>query len=120
MSVTNTGHVLPKTRQGTAGLEADEDIKAGETVFLFVPERISSVTVGVNIPKGQTAAFKIEYSLNAQWRIGEDGKGGFWHNHIKDDTVYTESTDITFVNNVSAVRVQCIAASGTINVCIRG
>lgn len=121
MAMMSNGRVLPNARMGTTGLQVDEDIKKGDTLWILVPDRIASASVEVNIPQGQTAAFKIEYSLNSAARIGEEGKGGYWHNpEGLDDTIYREWTHITVVNNLSAVRVKCIDASGFINVCIKG
>ena len=121
MSMMSNGRVLPNSRMGTSGLQVDENIKKGQTLWVMVPDRIASTSIEVNIPKGQSAAFKIEYSVNSYSTIGEDGKGGFWHNPFgKDDEVYKEWTHITVVNNVSAVRVICLEASDIINVCIKG
>lgn len=121
MAMMSNGRVLPNARMGTTGLQVDEDIKKGDTLWILVPDRIASASVEVNIPQGQTAAFKIEYSLNSAARIGEEGKGGYWHNPKGlDDTIYREWTHITVVNNLSAVRVKCIDASDSINVCIKG
>ena len=121
MAMMSNGRVLPNARMGTTGLQVDEDIKKGDTLWILVPDRIASASVEVNIPQGQTAAFKIEYSLNSPVRIGEKGEGGYWHNpEGLDDTIYREWTHITVVNNLSAVRVKCIDASDIINVCIKG
>lgn len=121
MSMMSNGRVMPNSRMGTSGLQVDENIKKGDRLWVIVPDRIASTSIEVNIPNGQTAAFKIEYSLSAQSKIGEDGKGGFWHNPFgKDDEIYTEWTHITVVNNISAVRVICLESSDIINVCIKG
>ena len=121
MAMMSNGRVLPNARMGTTGLQVDENIKKGDTLWILVPDRVASTSVEVNIPEGQTAAFKIEYSLSSPRSIEEDGSGGYWHNpEGHDDRIYTEWTHITVVNNLSAVRVKCLEASSTINVCIKG
>lgn len=112
--------VIPKARDGTSGLEIDVDIAANERIWTYIPSRIATTTVRVNIPKNETAQFTIEISFNSVDKIGDNGTGGYWQDALETIHSYSEETDITLVNNISAIRISCLSADSTINVCIRG
>ena len=114
------GRGIPRARQGTTGISTETDIAAGEGVWISPPDRVAAVTVAVHIPKDESATFVIETSCNRADTIGEDGTGGYWDNPFGDDVVLSENTVVMIANAVTGLRVRCISASGTINVCFVG
>lgn len=113
------GRVTPRARQGTVGISNEEDLRSGEGVWISPPDRVAAVTVAVHIPKGETASFTIETSCNRADTIGENGNGGYWDN-IFDGLTLSEDTVVMIANAVTGIRVNCISASSTINVCFVG
>lgn len=112
--------VTPRARQGTTGISVEQDITAGEGVWINPPDRVAAVTIAVHIPSGQTASFTIETSCNLPEIIGEDGTGGYWDNVYGDNVTLTENTVVMIANAVTGIRVNCIAASDKLNVCFVG
>lgn len=112
--------VLPRARAGTTGISEEMDLKAGEAVWINPPDRISAVTVAVHIPENESATFTIETSCNRAETIGENGMGGYWDNPFGENAVLEENTVIMLANAVTGIRVNCLTATGTINVCFVG
>ena len=50
------GRVTPRARQGTTGVSIEENIGAGEGVWISPPERVAAITVAGAIPTKKTAA----------------------------------------------------------------
>ena len=114
------GRVTPRARQGTTGISTESNISEGEGVWISPPDRVAAVTIAVHVPQGETATFVIETSCNRADTIGEDGTGGYWDNPFGDNAVLNENTVIMIANAVTGIRVRCISASSTINVCFVG
>lgn len=114
------GRVTPRARQGTTGISTETDLSAGEGAWISPPDRVAAVTVAVHIPDGESATFAIETSCNRADTIGDEGTGGYWDNPFGENTVLSENTVIMLANAVTGIRVRCISASGTINVCFVG
>lgn len=114
------GRVTPRARMGTTGISVEMDVGAGEGVWISPPDRVAAVTVAVHIPAGASATFTIETSCNRAETIGEDGTGGYWDNPYGDGAVLSENTVLMLANAVTGIRVRCLAASSTINVCFVG
>lgn len=112
--------VTPRARTGTTGVSEEIDLKTGERIWLNPPDRVSCITVAVHIPAGKTAKFTIETSCNRADTIGENGEGGYWDNPFGTGVVLTEDTVLMLANAVTGIRVNCISASDTINVCFVG
>ena len=112
--------VTPRARQGTTGISVEQDITAGEGIWINPPDRVAAVTIAVHIPSGQTASFTIETSCNLPETIGEDGTGGYWDNVYGDNVTLSENTTVMIANAVTGIRVNCTAASDKINVCFVG
>ena len=116
----NYGRVTPRARQGTTGLSVEEDLHANEGAWISPPDRVAAVTVAVHIPANESATFVIETSCNRADTIGENGEGGYWDNPFGEGTILSENTVIMLANAVTGIRVRCISASSTINVCFVG
>lgn len=114
------GRVTPRARQGTTGVSIEENIGAGEGVWISPPERVAAITVAVHIPTNESATFVIETSCNRADTIGENGTGGYWDNPFGDGEILSENTVVMIANAVTGVRVRCLTASSTINVCFVG
>ena len=114
------GRVTPRARIGTTGGSEEMDIGAGEGVWINPPDRVAAITVAVHIPAGASATFTIETSCNRAETIGEDGNGGYWDNPFGEGTILNENTVLMLANAVTGIRVRCISASSTINVCFVG
>ena len=114
------GRVTPRARIGTTGISEDLDLTTGQGAWINPPDRVAAVTVAVHIPAGSTAQFTIETSCNRAETIGEDGMGGYWDNPYGDGVVLTENTTVMLANALTGIRVRCISASSTINVCFVG
>ena len=114
------GRVTPRARQGTTGICVEMDVTAGNGVWIQPPDRVAAVTIAVHIPAGKTAPFTIETSCNRPETIGEDGTGGYWDNPFGEGTILHENTVVMLANAVTGIRVRCISASSTINVCFVG
>lgn len=112
--------VTPRARQGTTGINVEQDIETGSGIWINPPDRVAAVTIAVHIPSGQTAQFTIETSCNLPETIGEDGTGGYWDNVYGDNVILTENTTVMIANAVTGIRVNCIAASNHINVAFCG
>ena len=112
--------VTPRARQGTTGICVEMDVTAGNGVWIQPPDRVAAVTSAVHIPAGKTAQFTIETSCNRPETIGEDGNGGYWDNPFGEGTILNENTVLMLANAVTGIRVRCISASSTINVCFVG
>lgn len=119
MSLTY-GRVTPRARQGTTGISTETDIAEGEGVWISPPDRVAAVTIAVHIPKGENATFVIETSCNRADTIGEDGTGGYWDNPFGDGEVLSDNTVVMIANAVTGVRVRCLTATSTVNVCFVG
>ena len=116
----NYGRVTPRARLGTTGLSVEEDLNANEGVWISPPDRVAAVTVAVHIPPNESATFVIETSCNRPETIGENGTGGYWDNPFGEGTILHENTVVMLANAVTGIRVRCISASSTINVCFVG
>ena len=114
------GRVTPRARTGTTGISTESDIAAGEGVWISPPDRVAAVTIGVHIPPEQTGTFVIETSCNKVDTIGENGTGGYWDNIFGDGEVLSDNTTVMIANAVTGIRVRCLTASDTINVCFVG
>lgn len=114
------GRVTPRARQGTVGVSTETDLHASEGAWISPPDRVAAVTVAVHIPAGETATFVIETSCNRADTIGNDGTGGYWDNPFGDDEILSENTVVMIANTVTGVRVRCLTATSTINVCFVG
>lgn len=112
--------VTPRARQGTTGICEEVDVTAGNSVWITPPDRVAAVTIAVHIPAGETAQFTIETSCNRPETIGDAGTGGYWDNVYGDNVTLNENTTVMLANAVTAIRVNCIAASDSINVCFVG
>ena len=112
--------VTPRARQGTTGINVEADVAAGSGVWINPPDRVAAVTIAVHIPAGETASFTIETSCNRPETIGEDGTGGYWDNVYGDNVTLTENTVVMLANAVTGIRVNCLMASDSINVCFVG
>ena len=112
--------VTPRARQGTTGINVEQDVAAGSGVWINPPDRVAAVTIAVHIPAGEAATFKIETCCNRPETIGEDGTGGYWDNVYGDNVTLTENTTVMIANAVTGIRVNCIAASDHINVAFCG
>ena len=96
------------------------DVGAGEGVWINPPDRVAAITVAVHIPAGASATFTIETSCNRADTIGENGTGGYWDNPFGEGAVLSENTVLMLANAVTGIRVRCLTASSTINVCFVG
>ena len=114
------GRVQPRARTGTTGISVELDIEANEGCWINPPDRIAAITVAVHIPAGESATFVIETSCNRTETIGENGDGGYWDNPLGENAVLSENTVLMIANAVTGIRVRCISASDTINVCFVG
>lgn len=112
--------VTPRARQGTTGINVEQDVTEGNGVFINPPDRVAAVTIAVHIPDGETASFTIETSCNRPETIGDDGNGGYWDNVYGDNVTLSENTTVMIANAVTGIRVNCTAASDHINVCFVG
>lgn len=112
--------ITPKARSGTAGISVDTDIAAGDGVWISPPDRLAAVTVSVHIPSGESAEFAIECSCSDTSTIGSDGTGGYWDPVEWEYESYSVDTNKMIANAVTGIRVRCIAADSTINVCFCG
>ena len=116
----NYGRVTPRARQGATGLSVEEDLHANEGTWISPPDRVAAVTVAVHIPAGESATFVIETSCNRADTIGENGTGGYWDNPFGDGEILSENTVVMIANAVTGVRVRCLTAESSINVCFVG
>ena len=116
------GRVTPRARQGTTGVSTEENIGAGEGVWISPPERVAAITVAVHIPTNESATFVIETSCNRTDTIGDNGEGGYWDNPYGEGVILTENTTVMLANAVTGIRVRCLSASNSskINVCFVG
>lgn len=112
--------VTPRARQGTTGINEEMDLTAGNGVWISPPDRVAAVTIAVHIPAEQTASFTIETCCNRPETIGNDGTGGYWDNVYGDGVTLSENTTVMIANAVTGIRVNCISASDSINVCFVG
>lgn len=120
MAAMTYGRVTPRARTGTTGVSTETDLKGGEGAWISPPDRVAAITCAVHIPEGESAEFVIETSCNKADTIGESGLGGYWDNPFGDGVTLTEDTVLMIANAVTGLRVRCIEASGTINVCFVG
>jgi hypothetical protein len=81
---------------------------------------VAAVTIAVHIPAGESATFVIETSCSRADTIGENGEGGYWDNPFGDGEILSENTVVMIANAVTGVRVRCLTAESTINVCFVG
>lgn len=114
------GRVTPRARQGTTGISTETGIGANEGVWISPPDRVAAVTIAVHIPAGESATFVIETSCSRADTIGENGEGGYWDNPFGDGEILSENTVVMIANAVTGVRVRCLTAESTINVCFVG
>ena len=114
------GRVTPRARAGTTGISVETEIAANEGCWISPPDRVAAVTIAVHIPANESATFVIETSCNRAETIGEDGTGGYWDNPFGEGTILQENTVVMLANAVTGIRVRCISASSTINVCFVG
>ena len=111
--------VTPRARTGTTGISEETDLTAGAGVWISPPDRVAAVTVAVHISSG-TATFTIETSCNRTETIGDSGTGGYWDNVYGEGVTLSEDTTVMIANAVTGIRVNCISASDSINVCFVG
>lgn len=117
----NYGRVTPRARQGTTGVSCESDLVAGEGAWISPPDRVAAITVAVHVPEGETAKYVIETSCNRADTIGEDGNGGYWDNPFSNNRTFeNENCVVMIANAVTGIRVRCISASSSINVCFVG
>lgn len=109
-----------QSRNGTVGINMETDVEANNCVWIAPPDRVTSVSVSVHIPEGESAKFRIQATCNTLAVIGEDGTGGYWDDVDEKGTVYERDTNICLANVVTGVRVICDAASSFINVAFVG
>ena len=114
------GRIEPRARTGTTGLNVEADIAQGEGVWISPPDRVAAVTVAVHIPPTESASFIIEVCCNRPETIGEAGTGGYWDNIYGTGIQLTADTTVMLANAVTGIRVNCIEASDSINVCFVG
>lgn len=112
--------VTPRARNGTSGISEETNIGAGSGIWINPPDRLAAITVAVHIPEGETAEFKVECTCNRAETIGADGTGGYWDAVEKENPTYKESKVLMLCNAVTGLRVFCISATSTINVCFCG
>ncbi|WP_147613013.1 hypothetical protein [Treponema pectinovorum] len=112
--------VTPRARTGTTGICEEADISAGQGIWINPPDRVAAVTIAVHIPQGKTGTFVIETCCNRPETIGNDGTGGYWDNIYGDNVVLSENATIMLANAVTGIRVRCLSADTTINVCFVG
>lgn len=112
--------VTPRARVGTTGICEEMDVEQGDGVWISPPDRVAAVTVAVHIPSGETAKYTIEVSCNRPETIGDDGMGGYWDNIYGTGIQLTADTTVMLANAVTGIRVNCIEASDSINVCFVG
>lgn len=124
MAAMTYGRVTPRARTGTTGVSTEDNLKAGEGAWISPPDRVAAITCAVHIPEGESAKFVIETSCSKADTIGENGTGGYWDNPFdtppQSGTVLTENTVVMIANAVTGLRVRCIEATSTINVCFVG
>ena len=109
--------VTPRARQGTTGINVEQDVTAGNGVFINPPDRVAAVTIAVHITSS-SGSFTIETSCNRPETLGENAAGGYWDNVYGDGVTLTENTVVMIANAVTGIRVNCI--SGAINVAFCG
>ena len=109
--------ITPRARSGTAGFSSDTDIEQSTGVWISPPERVAAVTVAVHIPEGESAEYAIECCCNSIDTIGSDGTGGYWDPVEEEYETYTEDMVKMIANAVTGLRVRCVSADSTINVC---
>ncbi len=114
------GRILPRSRTATTGVSVDEDIKDGEAVWISPPDRVAAINVAVHIPKGQKASYFIETSCSRVDKIGEDGTGGYWDNPFGEGVARHHDTVMMIANAITGIRVKCLSADSSINVCFVG
>lgn len=116
---------FPRGSIGASRYSVDEDITAGECLFLMLPDRISGLTVTGHFWKGNekvqgTGRFKIEVTNNCPERVGSDGTGGFWDYPANGFGEFDKDDGITIINQITGVRVTCLEADDHLNVCVTG
>ena len=111
--------VTPRARQGTTGINVEQDVTAGNGVFINPPDRVAAVTIAVHITSS-SGSFTIETSCNRPETLGENATGGYWDNVYGDGVILNENTVVMIANAVTGIRVNCTAASDHINVCFVG
>ena len=109
--------VTPRARQGTTGINVEQDVTAGNGVFITPPDRVAAVTIAVHITSN-SGSFTIETSCNRPETLGENATGGYWDNVYGDGVTLNENTVVMIANAVTGIRVNCI--SGAINVAFCG
>ena len=112
--------VYPRSRTGTTGVSVEKNLHEGEGAWINPPDRIAAITIAVHVPAGETAEFAIECSCNHVETIGIQGTGGYWDPIEPLKATYTKSVVLMLTNAVTGIRVRCISASSTINVCFVG
>ena len=111
------GRVEPRARTGTTGLNVEQDVTAGNGVFIIPPDRVAAVTIAVHLISNN-ATFTIETSCNRPETIGENGTGGYWDNVYGVGATLSEDTVVMIANAVSGIRVNCL--TGSVNVAFCG
>lgn len=110
--------VTPRARNGVSGLSVDVNLVTGQGVWINPPDRIAAVTVAVHI--SGAATYAIECTCSSVEKIGENGQHGYWDAVESDSPTYHENKIIMLANSVTGIRVRCISATRTINVCFVG
>ena len=108
--------VTPRARQGTTGINVEQDVTAGNGVFINPPDRVAAVTIAVHITSN-SGSFTIETSCNRPETLGENATGGYW-DEVYPGLTLNEDTVVMIANAVTGIRVNCI--SGAINVAFCG
>lgn len=112
--------VTPRARQGTTGINIEQNLVSDEGIWINPPDRIAAITIAVHIPDGETGSFILETTCNRPETIGEDGTGGYWDNVYGDGVTLEENTVVMLANAVTGIRVRCVEASSFINVAFCG
>lgn len=112
--------VFQRSRNGTSGLSTDDNIKANTCAYIIPPERISAITVAVHVPEGQSAAYVVETTCSKVDNFGSNLEGAYWDNPFGEQVFENQNCVLMIANAVTAIRVRCLEASSTINVCFVG
>lgn len=117
MAEISYDRITPRARSGTSGFCNEVDLAQGSGTWMNPPERVAAVTVAVHIPEGESAEYAIEACCNLPDTIGSNGTGGYWDPIEWEYESYTIDTVKMIANAVTGIRVRCISANSTINVC---
>lgn len=116
---------FPRGIIGSSRYSIDEDIAAGQGIFVMLPDRLSGITIVGHFFKGEErikgkGRFKIEVTNNCPERVGPDGTGGFWDPPAEALEEFTKDSGVTIINMITGVRITCLESDGLLNVCVTG